>query len=248
MSKINLTSFGLNEKESAVYLALLELGEASISAIVTKSRVKRTTVYAALQSLHERGLASRFIKHKRTLYLAQDPRTLRKILGEQERKLETIMPELLSLTNAIAHKPTVRFFEGTKGIEQVYEDTLRFPDQEMVAWVTDEALKTLDTDFLYEYLPRRVAQKIWVRVLAPESPLIKDYAADDHKWLRKTRTVSKELFPFGVEIDLYGKRNIAVMSFRERFGMVIESEEMYRTLKSIFEMGWAFAEKSSNDV
>lgn len=244
MAKINLTSFGLNDKENAVYLALLELGEASISAIVMKSGVKRTTVYASLQSLHERGLVSRFTKRKRTLYFAEDPRTLRKILGEQERKLEAIMPELLSLTNALTHKPTVRFFEGVKGIEQVYEDTLRFPDQEMVAWVTDEALKSLNHDFLYGYLPRRVAQKIWVRVLASESPLIKSYVADDSKWLRNTRTISKELFPFGVEIDLYGKRYIAIMSFREQFGMVIESEEIYRTLKSIFEMGWIFAEKT----
>ena len=124
----------------------------------------------------------------------------------------------------------------------MYEDTLRFPDQEMVAWVTDEALKSLDIDFLNGYLPRRVAQKIWVRVLAPESPLINVYVADDSKWLRQTRTVSKERFPFGVEINLYGKRNIAVMSFREQFGMVIESEEIYKTLKSIFEMGWIYAE------
>lgn len=246
MSKITLTHFGLNEKESAVYLALLELGEASISGVVAKSGVKRTTVYATLTSLHERGLVSRTTRRKRTLYLAQDPRILRKILGEQERKLETMMPELLSLTNALEHKPTVRFFEGVKGIEHVYEDTLRFPNQEMVAWVTDEALKTIGTDFLYEYLPRRVAQKIWVRVLAPESVLIKSYVAEDKKWLRQTRTVSKEVFPFGVEIDLYGKRNIAVMSFREQFGMVIESEEMYRTLKSIFEMGWIFAERGGH--
>ncbi len=246
MSKINLTPFGLNEKENVVYLALLELGEASISAIVNKSGVKRTTVYAVLRSLHECGLVSFFTKHKRTLYLAEDPRTLRKILSDKERKLEAVMPELLSLTNALTHKPVIRFFEGIKGIEQVYEDTLRFPDQEMVAWVTDEALKSLDNDFLYGYLPRRVAQKIWVRVLAPESPLIKNYVADDKKWLRQTRTVSKEHFPFGVEIDLYGRRNIAIMSFREQFGIVIESEEIYRTLRSIFEMGWRLAEGKVN--
>lgn len=111
MSKINLTSFGLNEKESAVYLALLELGEATISSLVMKSRVKRTTVYASLQLLHERGLVSRFTKHKRTMYLAQDPRIFRKILSEQELKLETIMPELLSLANVLTHKPTVRFLK-----------------------------------------------------------------------------------------------------------------------------------------
>jgi hypothetical protein len=41
-----------------------------------------------------------------------------------------------------------------------------------------------------------------------------------------------------VEINLYGKRLIGIMAFEEEIGLIIESEKIYNTLKSIFEINW----------
>jgi hypothetical protein len=41
-----------------------------------------------------------------------------------------------------------------------------------------------------------------------------------------------------VEISLYGQTKIAVLSFEEKFGLIIESKDVFDTLKAIFELIW----------
>jgi hypothetical protein len=41
-----------------------------------------------------------------------------------------------------------------------------------------------------------------------------------------------------VEIDLYGKKKVGIMAFNEKVGFIIESETVYKTLKSIFDAHW----------
>lgn len=244
MPSIDLSIFGLDEKEEGLYLALLELGEANLGELAKKAEIKRTTAYDVVESLHKKGLIGLSKKKKRTVYFSEDPRVLERQIDEQRQKLDAMLPELLSFANRLTKKPKIRYYEGTEGIKQVYRDTLRFPDQELLAWVAEEAVRHFDMEFLSEYyLPKRLEQKIWVRAIAPDEPEMRKYAGLDEQSLRRTRLVSRETFPFDVEINLYGKRNVAVMSFEEGFGMIIESEKLFRTMRSMFEMGWNFSEK-----
>lgn len=239
MLEKDLEKLGLDEKESKVYLALLELGEANIQRIAKKSGVKRTTVYDIIESLKEKGLLSSVTRHKKILYSAEDPRTLEEKLEEKKHTLRRILPELLSIANALDKKPRIRFFEGIEGIKEVYKDALGYSDQEMLAWVSPTVAGNFDMQFLDEYyLPKRVAKKIWVRAIAPDEPFMQKYKGLDEKSLRKTKLVSASLFPIEVEINLYGKNKIAVMSFSEKIGLIIESQKIFTTLKSIFEMNW----------
>jgi sugar-specific transcriptional regulator TrmB len=45
-----LTQLGLSDKESALYLALLELGQADVADTAKKAGVKRSTAYVLLES------------------------------------------------------------------------------------------------------------------------------------------------------------------------------------------------------
>ncbi|MBI5733705.1 MAG: hypothetical protein HY973_02045 [Candidatus Kerfeldbacteria bacterium] len=51
-----LQQFGLTEKESALYLAALELGSAFISDLARKSQLKRPTTYLVVNQLEVMGL------------------------------------------------------------------------------------------------------------------------------------------------------------------------------------------------
>jgi sugar-specific transcriptional regulator TrmB len=246
MKKIDLRPFNFDEKQSSVYYALLERGEVSVSELSQSSGIKRTTVYAALLALEKRGLVGTTRHKKRTLYFAEDPRALGDELEERQEKLQKVIPELLALSGRFTKKPRVRYYEGREGVVHVYRDTLLYPDQELCAWVSTRALEAFDADFLYhEYLPKRVEKKIWVRSIAPDTPEMQKYKQEDPQALRQTRLVPSSLFPFDVEIDLYGKRNVAILSFEEQFGMVIESDKLYQTLMSMFEMCWQFTQKQS---
>ena len=117
-------------------MAVLELGEGNIQDISKKSGVKRTTVYDILNSLKEKKLISSINKGKKAVFSAEDPRKLDGQLDEKKETLKKILPELLSITNLLDKKPTIKFYEGDEGIKEVYKDTLNYPDQELVAWVT----------------------------------------------------------------------------------------------------------------
>lgn len=235
----DLQNIGLSEKESKVYLASLELAQANINQLAKKSGIKRTTIYDIIESLKEKGLISVTKKGKKTLYFAEDPRALEKQLDERKNSLQKIMPELLSITNLMDKKPVIRFFEGIEGIKEVYKDTLNYPDQELLAWVSEEAVVAFDEKFLNEYyLLKRLDKKIWVRAIAPDKPYMQKYKGMDEKSLRRTKLISMEKFPLEVEINLYGRRNIGIMAFKEKVGLIIESPTIFTTLKSIFEKNW----------
>lgn len=239
MLEKNLEKLGLDDKEARVYLALLELGEGNIQQIAKKSGVKRTTVYDIIESLKLKGLLSSVRKNKKELFYAEDPRKLEDMLDEKKQTLRRILPELLSIANALDKKPKIRFYEGAEGIKEVYRDTLKYPDQELLAWVSEEAVISFDEKFLNEYyLPKRVEKKIWVRAIAPDRVYMQKYKGLDEKSLRRTKLVSMEKFPLEVEINLYGKNKIGAMSFGEKIGLIIESQKIYTTLRSIFELNW----------
>ena len=51
-----LKTIGLSDKESAVYMALLQLGQATAYAVAVKSGLKKPTTYIILDELIEKGL------------------------------------------------------------------------------------------------------------------------------------------------------------------------------------------------
>lgn len=243
MLQNELEKIGLDQKEIQVYIGLLELGDANIVEISKKSGVKRTTVYDVLNSLKAKGLVGQTKRKNRTLYFAENPQKLQQQIEEKRETIQKILPELLAITNKLENKPKIRFFEGIEGIKEVYKDTLKYPRAEILAWATHEAISHFDIDYLWQsYVPARLENKIWTRVIAPDNAEMRNLKSYDEKHLRQIRLVSNENLLFEVEINLYGGKNIGVMSFQEQIGLIIESKKMYNTLKSIFEINWQSAE------
>lgn len=235
----DLTKFGLSEKESFTYLALLELGEATIGQIAKKSNIKRTTLYDIITALTKIGLVGSVKKGVKTRYIAEDPHKFEDLAEERGVLIKKILPELLSISNLLEKKPKIRYYEGSEGIKEVYKDTLKYKDQELLAWVAEEALGAFDVDYLNNvYIPKRLESKIWVRAIAPDLPYMQEFKGMDTASLRVTKLIDAKKFPFDVEINLYGGAKIGIMSFQEKLGLIIESEKIFRTLKSIFELQW----------
>jgi len=233
-----LQKIGLNEKEAKIYTSLLELGETNIQRVYKKSKIKRTTIYNTIDSLKEKGLVSTILKKNRKYYVASDPRELEFKLEEQKNALKNIMPELLSIANVIDKKPKIKYFEGVEGLKDIYLDSLKYPGQPVWAWVTDEVFTDyMDQNFLDYYIPKRVGAKVMAYVIVPDTHKLDAYRATDKESLRITR-VDPNNSNIQVEIDIYGNNKVALMSFGEGFGIIIESQKIYNTLKSIFDVAW----------
>ena len=235
----DLQKAGLTDKEAKVYLSALEIGQSNIARLAQKSKVKRSTVYLAVESLKEKGLLSVIKKKNKTYFYAEDPRKLEKDLENKKEALNKAMPEILALANFLDKKPKVKYFEGKSALQEVFKDMLNYPDQEILTWFPDYHYN-LDDDFLFNYfVPNRIKNKIWVRAIAPNTKINLKHREEGKTQNRRVRIVTQEKFKMEIEIDIYGKNKIGIISHKEEFGMIMESQGIHDGLKSIFEIMWS---------
>jgi predicted transcriptional regulator len=115
-----LKLFGLNDKETKVYIACMQLGQDTAYNIAEKSGVKRATTYLILRSLVKKSLVTTHITAKSFLYGASSPQNLVMQLDHRKNELEQSLPLLLALYNTHPEKPTIEVFEGSDGVKQIY--------------------------------------------------------------------------------------------------------------------------------
>lgn len=234
----DLMEAGLKEKEAGVYMSILELGEANIAQISLKSIINRSTVYLILKSLKEKGLIHS-IKKNKTLFYAEDPRRMLNDLEKKKMVLEKAMPNLLASFAFIDKKPDIKYFEGEKGIKEVFEDILKTPDQEMLSWYSNKYKEFFDEKFFFDYfIPERKRKKIWLRTIYPEEASMRKLAVNNTEQLRQSKFVANDKFDLESEICLYEKNKIGIISYKDKFGVIISSQSTFNTLKSIFEVMW----------
>lgn len=239
MYEQDLISAGLSEREAKVYLAALELGETTVDRIAKKSGVKRTTVYLEVESLKTKGLLSAINKGKKNYLFAEDPRILERNLEEKKEALQKSLPGILALANFIDKKPKIRYFEGAEGIREAFKDTLNYPDQEVCVWYSD-SFALLGEDFFTDYyIPKRIEKKIWTRSIISETENIKkSFVAFNQEQLRKSKLVDSEKFNLDIEIMIYGKSKVALVSFEEKIAVIMESPKVNRSFQQIFDLMW----------
>ncbi len=250
-----LQNIGLTDKQAKVYLAALELGEASVLEIAKKSGVNRATCYQAIEKLKNEGLVKEIKKNGKIKIVAEMPKKLLEILMDKRIKterqiitLKKILPELESLYNYSETKPKIRFFEGLDGLKEIYQDTLKGRHKEILAFTAyHRADKELARWLDKYYIPERIKRNILARVIAPVSGFAQKYKQEDKKHKRQTLLIPAGKFPLSIEINIYGHK-VAIISFvkQEMVGVVMESKEVANTFRLIFQLAWRGAEDFDN--
>jgi len=232
-----LKQIGLEEKQAKIYLACLELGETSIGDIAKKAGIKRTSIYDIIGEMIDSGLIKATTRAKKKRFLASEPEELKAILKKREALLDQIMPQLGSLNNSGLVKPKILFYEGVEGLKKVYDDTLEHKSTIIYQWASNDMFDAIESEWIFGYVRRRVKAKIRALCIATDSAEIRGFKAKDVTQLREIRIVLKEQFPFKIELDVYGDR-VAMISGRDKMGIIIESKAIASTLKMIFKLCW----------
>ncbi len=243
----SLISIGFSEKEALVYLALLELGKRTVSPIARKSGINRTTVYDILESLISKGLVSISGKEPLQEYVAESPdKILKKIQDEIETKqqellqAQNLVPQLKSLHN-ITDRPKVMFYEGMKGVEQVYEDTLASHETILAYANVNEMHKALP-DYFPKYYKRRTNKGIHIKAIVPSNEAGVERAGKDAEEARESALVPADKVYFSPEINIYDNK-VMIASWKEKLGIIIESKEISAAMKTIYNLAWAEAKR-----
>ena len=74
----SLKEFGFSERESKVYIALLELGETTTGKISKMTRLNSSKIYDILERLIDKGLVSYVLKNKIKYFNALEPQNILK--------------------------------------------------------------------------------------------------------------------------------------------------------------------------
>ncbi|MFH0803661.1 MAG: helix-turn-helix domain-containing protein [Candidatus Tagabacteria bacterium] len=246
-----LKQLGLSGNEAKVYLASLELGEATVQEIARKAGVNRPTTYVQIESLIKMGLMSSVEKKKKRFFFAASPNLLSRLLDKKKIEIETktrdfgkILPELISIFNigSSKGKPRVMFFEGKEGLKTIQDDILRSQFKSI-----EEFIPLDDTYKVFPPAPRdhrhRMAEKLnkipeKVIYTSQKGPIL----APKEKFIER-RFIPPEKFSFHTEMVIYGDK-IALASHKNKLiGIIIDSKEIAESLKSIFNLAWEATDK-----
>ncbi len=248
----SLISIGFTEKESAVYLALLELGKRTVTVIARNANLNRTTVYDILDSLAAKGLVSISGKEPLQEYVAESPdKILNLVKQDIEKKQATLkhaeglVPQLKSIHN-VTDRPQVRFYEGTQGMEQVYEDTLT-SHETIRAYANVNEMHTALPHYFPKYYKRRTGKGINIRAIIPSNFAGKERVSKDKDEARESALVPENKVYFSPEINIYDNK-IMIASWKEKLGIIIESKEIAEAMKTIYELAWKEAKRMEKEV
>lgn len=241
--EVILKNFGLSEKEIAVYLALVELGPSSVRGITAKSKVNRGTSYDILKSLMALGIVAYYNKESKQYFVAEQPEKLlsaidqkKEDLEEVRKNIETSLPLIKTLFEKQGGKPSVKLYEGSKGIKQILEDVLSAGEKEYYLYSSSTAQ---DRKSVYEGMPdfskKRIAKKISVKIISLGQG--GQLAGLDE---RKQMPTADKAINSTHEIIYAGKvAHISLDSNEDPVGVVIQNDAIYQTQKLIFEFNWS---------
>lgn len=232
-----LERIGFEPQEAKVYVALLSLGEATVTEIARDAGVVRTSCYYTLQKLSEQGVVSSYKKGKAYYWSAEGPRWLRNRQEEQRTALTAIMPELLALQQTSNEKPMFKYYEGLARVKEVLKDILEERQDLMAMSSVEDAVALLGEHYRY-FIKHRYAIGIQVSFITNRSPETIEMQKKDTQELRNTR-----FLPAGKSIKnityIYGDK-IAIMSLNRKLPMAatILDADIAHTHRLMFDALW----------
>ena len=111
---------GFTERETKVYLALLELGSTTTGPIAAKTRLQPSKIYETLNKLIEKGLVSYVIVSKTKHFQASDPKEILTLIDERKRRFNEIIEDLELRQKYSESKQIAAVHEGFKAFKALF--------------------------------------------------------------------------------------------------------------------------------
>lgn len=233
-----LQKLGLSERESIVYLALLEYGRMGVSDIARRTKLQRTMIYDAIGGLNVEGLLEVAPKGKYRVYGVVHPKNLEKKFLELSNHFDEEIKSLAELRSGVdAGRPIITYLEGKKGLARVYDDiaeTLhhgdifyRYSSSKVTAheWRTDYLSKKYRALRDKKQLERKVITNVPNR--SQKRPRLE----------REIKVVPPDfdLFEYNVSQIIYGNK-MAVIDYNTETAIIIENPTIAKFQGKIFEL------------
>lgn len=174
-----LHQLGIHRYESAVYVALLELGPSNAGPIITRTQLHRVFVYGALEKLQNKKLVSVATRRNRKVFQAVPPTVLLDIEKKRISAVEAIIPHLIRLSQSEKEKLEIRVLYGKEEFYSHLETVVKRAEQSdkimrIMGGGSAEGFETALDKYEKAYLKLVRAAGIKKRMIAPH-PLPPSY-------------------------------------------------------------------------
>lgn len=234
-----IKDLGLPEQEVEAYLALLKLGGGLASTVAREMGVKRTTVYAILQSLAAKNLVLVYFRKSRKFYHPVPPKKLARLFEKKLDIFTKLIPTLESLDRKQAQMFGLRFIETKEELKQFYLDineeykNLKKKTYDVIS--SDISWEGIDPEFFQQYRKDRAKLGIKPRLLFSEdsrenvestTALLREY-----KFLPKTYTLKSS-------INIFRDKVLIADTKLDSLAVLISIQTMVDTFKAVFNLLW----------
>lgn len=242
-----LQKLGLEEKEAKVYLACLDLKEATAFDISQKSNIKRSTTYFVLENLVQKGLVFVRKTKKATFFGASSPKKLITQHKHKEKILQNLVPTLSLAYNSSNNAPRVQIYEGDEGMRQIYLEIIEHLKKRKEALFFGEISHFDQFQDVLDEWTRNLSRKDF------KTRGLMNYSEIDSGYVKKIRQSQNpnhqnRFLPKGSAFlsndnAIYGQKLAIFFTKKERFAIVIESQEIADSYRALFDLAWKSAKK-----
>jgi HTH-type transcriptional regulator, sugar sensing transcriptional regulator len=239
-----LEKLGYHSYEASIYLAALELGEATVSDLAHKTDMPRTSVQEVLTHMQKKGMVSSYSKQSHKYWIAENPEKLFVALKENEEAFKSILPELQALRPQTDDKPMVKVYSGVKEIKFILDDIIETKHHILALISWDDWIEFFGKEYVEDFIERRYTHFLKIRMIAPRTKLTEKLKMADDQQLRVTRFLSPRVDLKRITNFIYGNK-IAIISLnkKEPTGILIEDLDVVYGNTMYFENLWQHSEE-----
>ncbi len=250
----NLLKLGLDEKETRVYICLLDEPSMTILQVAHVINLPRTTVYRVVESLIKKRFAQWVIKENSKEIKATNVKNIENIVDEYKEQYQKALDAFgflkkmgLNLMKK-APKTQVRYYQGAEGFKQMLWNTLH-TQTGVVGYSQFGRIKIVGEIFYSKWVKEFRRKKLSDRAITSEIGLeyVKKHIfnpGDKHQLDESgVRFLPKSKFHVSGDHSIYD--NIYAACYwkdDEVVGVEIENPEFVELHQSIFKILWDIAE------
>lgn len=235
----DLEVFGLNRNLTRIYKAILQSKGLSPAQLEAATGIKRTNIYPLAEQLVESKLVNvDFVGTKRR-YTARDPEILKDMAVERLSAIEKYMPELKALYGSGIIKPKISYYEGDMAAHIVFEELTNIKGNNYCYFGSLPAQLALENlDKTGKYIKKRLKRGIRTRSIRTKAADAVEHYKDSEKYLREIRYFPRKMPEDMPDIYIYDHSLAILATYQEQYALVIESPELSRMVKALFEIIW----------
>ncbi|HBU07441.1 MAG TPA: hypothetical protein DEB09_05160 [Candidatus Magasanikbacteria bacterium] len=234
--KTALKELGLNEHEAEVYLGLLKIGGSIASAVAKSVGIKRTTVYALLKSLAEKGFVTTYYRKSKQFFYAEKPQRVADYFEKKLDAFNNLVPVLESMEKKKLQMGGLRFIETVHELKKFYTGVLNdFKNKSYYVIGSVPNWEKLDAEWFVRYRKDRAQAGIHTKLLITAES--KKINPPDIKLLRSYKYLPAK-YKFKSSIDIFKDKILVVSPELSSLAVVIAVPAMVDVFRSVFEMLW----------